>query len=463
MTGADLPSPAPPLRARTLGLAVCAAVILTGLVSSWPSIGRYWNMDDLHLVRTYSGPELVGTLSGEWDPDGIETPGWRPLTTLFNHARAAAFGESVVAHRLFLLTLYGVALAFMGHLLRKLGAGIPAVLMGAVLAVGAKNSYYHYVWIADGVHVLQLLFSVLALGAGHRFVEDGARRPFAVCLGWFAAAMLTREDSLAILPAMFGLSLGFQVLWTDRPAEVVRVRLRRLVHLGVAFAIVLPVWWMLRLAVVSNAPNVKLDLATFDRVGEMLRWTVSLVGGVDPLWPLYGALAFAALLVTRRLPPTDRRLARVLLASALLACVIGDVRARANLVILPAMFYGFFLGVVATGAARWGRGARVAVAIVSILAVGGAVRASRLEQQDLHPMSAGQIARDWTFISGRLGEATIPAVRREVLEPKLAAFGLLDPAVDINAWRRSVLEAGRLGPQPDGGVFVAARSFLESR
>jgi len=26
-----------------------------------------------------------------------------------------------------------------------------------------------------------------------------------------------------------------------------------------------------------------------------------------------------------------------------------------------------------------------------------------------------------------------------------------------------VLEAGRLGPQPDGGVFVARRSFLESR
>jgi len=190
---------------------------------------------------------------------------------------------------------------------------------------------------------------------------------------------------------------------------------------------------------------------------------VSLVGGVDPLWPLYWVLALAAVLMTRRLPTADRRLAWLLLASALVACVIGNVRARANLMILPAMFYGFFLGVVVTAVAKRGRYARVVVAIVSLLAVGGAVRASRLEQRDLHPMSAGQIARDWMFISGRLGEATIPAVRRRVLEPKLAAIGLLEPTVDINAWRESVREAGRLGPQPDGGVFVAGRSFLESR
>ena len=282
-------------------------------------------------------------------------------------------------------------------------------------------------------------------------------------MGWFVTAMLVREDSLAVLPLMAGVGLGLQVLGAGKHQPETAARVRRLIAGAGALGGVLPAWWLVRLSVVSNAPNVKLELASFGRVMDMVSWTVSLVGRDDPLWPAYVALGIAAVLVARRLPAAERRLAWVLLGSALVACAIGNVRARVNLLILPATFYGCFLGVALAGAWRGRAVVRASTALVVFCAIAGAVRASRLEQIDLHPMSAAQIGRDWMFISGRLGPATIPEVRRATLEPKLAAFGLLDPGVDVNAWRESIRAAGRIGPQPDGGVFVAPRPFLEPR
>jgi hypothetical protein len=88
---------------------------IAALVVVWPSLGYDWHFDDLHLVRSFSATELAGTLTGSWDPDGIEEPGFRPLTTLFNHARATAFGEAVVLHRIGLIGLLAVYLTLLGR------------------------------------------------------------------------------------------------------------------------------------------------------------------------------------------------------------------------------------------------------------------------------------------------------------------------------------------------------------
>jgi len=467
MTGADsrepdgLTTPAP-ARARTAALVVGAVAILTGLLSSWPSLASYWNWDDLHLVRPYTAAELAGTLVGDWDPDDIETAGFRPLTTLFNHVRAVLLGESLVAHRLFLLGLYGATLALMADLLRRLGASTSAVVAGAAFVLVAKNSYYHYVWVADGVHVLQLFLGVLALRSCREYVEAGRRRSLAAVLALFTAALLVREDSLAFVPVMAALIAGPRFEWANLPAMFGGTRGRRLRTGAIALGVLLPVWWLGRLAAVSSAPNVKLEVDAIGRVLDMIVWTLSLAGGADPVWPAYLALAVALAVAIRWLPAPDRRLAWLLLGSAVATCLIGNVRARANLIILPGMLYGFFLGIVIVGLARRRRLARAIAGTIAIAAAAFAMRATRLEQLDLHPMSTGQIARDWQFVSGRLGAATIPEPRRRILEPKLESLGLLRPDVDINAWRRSVLEAGRIGPQPDGGVFHAPRAFLEA-
>jgi hypothetical protein len=62
-------------------VACYAAVLVAGLVVWWPSLGYGWNWDDLHLIRPYSRAEIIGTFHGPWDPDQIETSGFRPMTT----------------------------------------------------------------------------------------------------------------------------------------------------------------------------------------------------------------------------------------------------------------------------------------------------------------------------------------------------------------------------------------------
>src|SRR3954453_11784282 len=63
-----------------------------GLLVARESLSYSWFHDDVHLVRTYSPAELLQTLTGNWAPDGIESRGYRPLTTLFNHTRALVLG-----------------------------------------------------------------------------------------------------------------------------------------------------------------------------------------------------------------------------------------------------------------------------------------------------------------------------------------------------------------------------------
>src|SRR5687767_7193333 len=92
-----------------------------GLVITWPSLNYAWYGDDLHLIRVFSSEELRSVWTGGWDIDGLETPGYRPLTVLFNHARASVFGEQVAAHRLFLLMLCAGYLVLIGSIGRRFG------------------------------------------------------------------------------------------------------------------------------------------------------------------------------------------------------------------------------------------------------------------------------------------------------------------------------------------------------
>jgi len=271
--------PGSDVRPRTVALATLAAVVLGGLLSSWPSFGYYWNWDDLHLIRPYAPAELAGTLTGHWDPDDVETLGFRPLTTLFNHLRAVAFGEDLRAHRLFLLALYGLALAIIGDLVRRLGAPPGAVIAGACAAVLAKNSYYHYVWVADGVHILQLLFGGVALWTTHAYVESGRRAHLAAAVASFAAALLTREDSLAFVPLMLGVAIAPAFI-AGGPILPSGERWTRLREGAIAIAVLLPAWWLWRLMAVSNAPNFKLEGAAAGRIADMMLWTVSPVAAI---------------------------------------------------------------------------------------------------------------------------------------------------------------------------------------
>ena len=132
-----------------------ALFLLLAIAWTWPARGWPMVFDDLHLVRTFSGSELAAAWTGHWDPDGLETPGFRPLSLAFNHARAALFGEKVIGHRHALAALFALELALLVPLGRALGLGFGASIAAGLVMLFTRYSAYHLVWITDGNHHVQ--------------------------------------------------------------------------------------------------------------------------------------------------------------------------------------------------------------------------------------------------------------------------------------------------------------------
>lgn len=157
------------------------------------SLPFFW--DDYHLIRSFSSAEFISSLTGSWDPDNIETPGYRPLTLIFNWFRYLCFGENTTAHRIFLIILlsllfcqiYIFATAFIkNHTLCFFAALFPLVF---------KYNYIHISWIADGIHIFQ---ANLCMAAAIFLIHQK------YIPAWFmsAAALFCREDSLGFLLAI---------------------------------------------------------------------------------------------------------------------------------------------------------------------------------------------------------------------------------------------------------------------
>src|SRR5262245_32192185 len=213
--------------------------------------------DDLHVIRSFTAEEVWTSFHGHWDPDGIETQGYRPFTLLFNFLRYALFGENVVGHRLFLIALFAAYLTSLACVARRLGATPGTVVAAGLLCVCARYSVYHYVWIGDGMHLFQGLAVGLALIALLRGLDGGGPGWLAGSFLGLLAALLTREDTLAVIPVV--LLIG---AWRIRTAPQPRPEAsRRLIGLGASLAALILALFAYRARVVPQAPPIALDLA----------------------------------------------------------------------------------------------------------------------------------------------------------------------------------------------------------
>jgi hypothetical protein len=421
--------------------------LLLAILWTWPA--RRWPMvfDDLHLVRTFRAHELAAAWHGHWDPDLLETPGFRPLSLAFNHARAALFGERVTGHRHFLAALFALDLALLVPLRRHVGLGFGASLTAGLVMLFTRYSAYHLVWITDGNHLLQgLAFLLSAL-----LLLEGLARPsrarLATSLLAIAAGLLVREDTLAALPALalIALAKGPRRIATEYTVGLA------------AMAAILLAW---RRAVVPAAQPLGLDLAGFGRAVVHAFDPVG-VDGFDPAstilargWWVVLALTIAILAETR-----DRaawRWAGRWAAAAVAACTPGLLLQRDDLLFFASLFVALFLATA--WSAIWIARPRlrpVAVAALAWAVVGGAWTGARLAE-NFHPASARAIDWNTEFLYGRYAAATIPAARRQRLAAQLDALGIRrgeQPRQRVRVLITEAREAGRRRPAADGRVF----------
>jgi hypothetical protein len=443
---------APAFRAADRSAAVCAVL---ALILSWPSLRWPMVYDDLHQIRAYTAADVAAAFRGRSDPDGIETGGVRPLNLLFNHAQYALFGENVVAHRLFLAALHAAYSALLALIAVRLGLSPGFALLSAALAMCARYSVYHYVWLVEGHHYVQgLLFeaALLVLLEGLRAAALGR---LAVSVILFFTALLVREDTMALAPVL--VVLGYVSLGK------VQTRRSRLLLGGYAAALIAGSLALLayRAAVSPRAVPPGHDVLALlvsvrralDLMGlehfDLLTHALVILWGA--LLPLLVVALFA------RCGPEERRMPLVWTLAAVIACAPALTLRRDDLLLFPtafvALFFGSALDVLTCNKPTL---RRAAVGLMLAGVIGGAY-VSRVYAQNFHPYSARAVWWNGKFIYGSYASrATIPPERREAIARQLASVGIRNEAQLKTRLRKMVTEAiaeGRRTPRGDETVF----------
>jgi hypothetical protein len=446
----------PPAAARAAALQA-GLLALALLALAWPSLRWPMTYDDLHLIRPFSVGEIGRAFTGTYDPDNMEVGGYRPFTAVFNHARAVVFGESVLAHRLFLALLFAGFLSGLGLVARALGASPAEALVGGLLALLSRYSVYHYAFLTDGAHVVQGIFFLAALAGLWTWTRAGAGAALGGSLAAVAGGLMFREDTLGAVPALWLLA------WARFRNEP-RVLSRLAVHAACTAAVVLALL-MLRTHFVPSSPQPAIH------VGAWLDYVVRAfsLGGAESFDPLsrwaVRAWRWAPVLLGVGLLLSDhagrlRTLAWSACAAA--ACSPALTLRRDDLFFFATSFAGMAYAATLLGAVR--RSRRLAWAAGALLAglAAGEAYVAREFLYVFHPLSSTSLRWSGEFVYGYYGDATVPASRRQEVTARLDALGIRNRRDYVEKLPRKIYTAeqeGRRDPSEDGRLFVPRLHF----
>jgi hypothetical protein len=179
----------------------CVSVVLTLAIYA-PTLHYGLYYDDYHFVRPYAAAEIAQTFHDRWDPSGIETAYYRPLTICLYAARFAVLGLNATAAHAMSLGMFAVAAILFGMFVARISASRAAgIIAAAVFIVHPGMPYSAVTWITNQMHLAAMIvmfaaflwwFAVRRRGAGW----------WMLLLVFQAAAFLIKEDGIMLLPAI---------------------------------------------------------------------------------------------------------------------------------------------------------------------------------------------------------------------------------------------------------------------
>lgn len=429
--------------------------------------------DDLHLIRVYSAEELKSVWTSPWDPDRIETPGFRPLTTYFDHTLALVFGPSPAMQRVFLLGLFALLLTAASILAQRFfNADFRPYLFGGLLAFSHVANVSHYSWIADGVHLVWAIFMVGAIGSLLLFLRHTKLRWLVV--SWFGVilALLVREESLVVYPLLVLFGTAFYLSRHSRLRPPPKQLWIPLVAYGVALIVFLSVWWHWRKWAIPEATSLGMNWRgwiwsveqTFLPVGDATRlvlyWNRWL--SITDLWKLcLGALAVIWLFLVDRKTQLQVGFWSV---AAILGALPGLTVARVNLLLLPTIFAGFAIATLLFSFSKRSALAYLCAIGIAFFALGASAVGSYLIQRERVPSNIDYLHNASEWLYGKFAHATIPSDRKEEIKRHLEAVGirsLADRDRVIPLLIGEARENGRYSPR-SGAPFIPKFRFLIS-
>ena len=452
-----------------------------GTALTYRSLSYPWHWDDLHLVRTFSAQELAAVFHGNWDVDGMENSGYRPLTVVFNHLRAAAFGECVVAHRLFNVALVAAYLALLSQLAMQLGMSYKAAVLGGFLAVSAKNNWWNLVWICDGIHAFTALLVLLAA-----YFTVSALRKFAtwkiiLAILFAGLGLLAREDAVAMFPVISMLAIvyaaekKFRLIPNNRTGSVLR-ELRDLPwRLILSVSTVLVAMALLFFRLRSLVPDTEMQV-NLRKWSQHVIWTLYPMGvpadgtALHVVWVLW--LVTLLLLVCSIAFPAlgPSRLvilfwwAAAFITITPIALTSGIVAPRPNLLLAPISFFSFGVAFLLSRLVAISRRALIPAACVMSLVLIESIARNEIAQEAVHPKSLEYILNNADFVWLDAVTARVPEARLNAAKREFSDLGINSKAQFELRFIELVREAEELHlsrPNPQGKPFMPRIEFMQ--
>jgi hypothetical protein len=447
---------------KVVGLVGILLLIWSALFASTFRYPFYW--DDFHLIRHYTGPELLSVFHGVVDPDKIETPGLRPVSILLYNFQGSLFGENIVLQRIFLLALMGLFLCAVGVLFIELGLPVAQIAIVFALFVFSRIFASLVLWISLSHVILAYIFIVFT---AYFFILWVKRRRAIFFVGMLAcaiAATFNREEVYTlpvVLPLVWLISSEGRAQWR-----------RVLVAALSLFSIVCFHYWLWHFLI----PEALSPRLTFSAAGLLLKaiaasWLpcgYAMIGLTDKLigflWGVFVIAIVLSFLKTSR-PPVRWQFVGLCCAGVILSLPALGV-ARAFGIALPTLAFMTAVSIAITEVYRqiqvhqWRRYVFPGIAIVGLaIGLAGGIRRSFYVAESLRQNCAVRAERDGEFLFDLFKQpATIPETRRQDGIARLSALGI-QSRKDVKNLQRSLKEnRGLYEPdKEDRGVLFRSK------
>lgn len=432
------------------------------LLFHFDSFSYYWWGDDFHLIRSYSPAELQSTFFGTWDPNHIETPGYRPLAALWNHLRYTLFGESLFLHRVFQFLLAFGFLFIADCILRRLGFSPPVLYLGITFFISTKAFTTALIWLTDGMLLLNwtwMALSVLSLLWFYDAATATQQIRYLILMEFFyLLAIFSKEDSLILmffLPAVY-IVVHSQAGWFGKysgqrwivTAKAFLLESRSFLFL-LFFILLFPavVLIIMRSLWVERSLSDMVSKAGWNGFLSMLQWTLCPIGyGIRDLKIEWGSqrgyslstvlpycwyFGLGMLIALRLTVKKDKvsHLSGILLSCIGVTALPGFFAFRTNLVFLPVFFFCLLLAYWLIDLHYYYRqepNIRIFIKIFIVFLLFFSLQRAVLLRQSMHPCSLNQVISWYGWIYGDFSEGrpSIPDIRRQETMKRLQKMGL---------------------------------------
>ena len=180
--------------AHARNAALLAAAVLAVYAPAL-TYGFVW--DDYHFVGPYAARQVLARFWGTWDPQGIESPFYRPLVIVSYALDHTLWDMNPAGYHLTNLLLHTAAAVALYALLFSYTASRAASCAGALIFALRPSNAIAATWISGRTDSLATLFCILAALA----FRNRGKWALAACVGAFVLALGCKEVA-AVLPLL---------------------------------------------------------------------------------------------------------------------------------------------------------------------------------------------------------------------------------------------------------------------